>query len=915
MPYFLVQDFKLGLDSRRNELTSPAGSLIKCKNAHISRGGEIEKRNCFEKLCDLSPYLHGFDVSGDGLFVFCDISEWPENSELTYLNSAGVSVIQIAHPRYDEGYASTEWEIDKVMWSTVFDGRLFSIVRFMSTSDNNVKETYCYYDERKEIHLDGAIRYYKPTIVSDIYAGLAGYGILNSSEVTTASVANELLERIKKDPNFSNSTLGTNANEIIIEGPSEKEFIVEANRLSDSINFTTCTQTSISKVNTREAVTASPVVKATAAFAIAGGSEGKAHFATYARNFESNLFLMKVTQINVDGVDIAAVNLNDPITYLDNDDTTLWHGEIMAGALANFVNANSGISGYTAVAKHSIDYQAWNGTGFTYFDMYSSSVNPTTFNGLEVWIELDNTFAEINLIGAYHRTASAFVDATTAVVSTISKIGAVATNSEGTLKMAKFGLTPTFSGGIDNSISSIMVDGQEILGGTVSWSSSNGGTMVAIADAINAYQSDYTAVVSENKVQITHNAGGSACNGKQLGITTNGNVVVNNLRNFSGGEDSLGALSQKTKITIGSSATELVGRGTRFEINTKIKDDVLYTTHCASDITGTSPVYASVYKSKMHLVAGATVFFSVLNEPMSWDPQRTGAGFVNFSNNFSSKYDVVTITPYRSSLAVFAPMNIQIWMWDPNPELNSQMQVLSNTGAVSVGSVVELGDIDVFYVSSSGIRSLKARDNTDSAQSSDTGTQIDTLIQAEIKDAGTDLNISSVIEPNSGRYMMAINDKIYVLSQFIGSQIQAWSTYEPGLGDIEKLSSSNNELYLKTGGSLYKLSKENYTSVDDQNQSEVIMPYLDGQKPAHTKTFSGIDATISGTWQVYAGTNTSNILAKELIATISSPTFQLGRIPMVGIGTHMGVSMISPASNYPSTIGNLMIHYKLDKAD
>lgn len=93
------------------------------------------------------------------------------------------------------------------------------------------------------------------------------------------------------------------------------------------------------------------------------------------------------------------------------------------------------------------------------------------------------------------------------------------------------------------------------------------------------------------------------------------------------------------------------------------------------------------------------------------------------------------------------------------------------------------------------------------------------------------------------------------------------------------------------------------------------MPYLDGEKPAHTKTFTGIDATISGSWQVWAGSNTSNTQARDLIATITNPTFQIGRIPMVGIGTHMGVTMISTSANEPATIANLMIHYRLDKAD
>ena len=915
MPYFLVQDFKLGLDSRRNELTSPAGSLMKCKNAHISRGGEVEKRNCFEKITDIPGYLHGFDVTGDGLYVFADRVGQSDGSTWNSIKAAGIDVLIVEHPR------GSGWTINQVMWSTIFDGKLFSIVRFVSDNDANQFETYCYYDERKEFvatfSSGPSVLCYKPTIVTDTFYGLAGYGILNPNLITTASFASELLTSIKRDPDFINSTVGTGSksNEITIVGLDEKEFVLEASRLSDSKNYLTCTPTVVTKEEVQAAVVGTPVGKATAAFAVASGSEGRATFGTSARVYPGNVFLMKITQLLVDGDDIAYVNLNDPITYVDNDQTHLYGSEVMAGAIANHINANTSTSGYTATFGHDGDWYGWNGTGFVSLYITGPAVNPTDYNGKEVWVELDNTFAEIYAIGSYHRSYSAFVNASTAVVSTVSKPGAIATNPEGTLKLVRFGLYPTFSGGIDNSISSIIVDSTEILGSRVSWTSSNSGTMVSISDRINNFQNQYDSKIENSVIIITHKAGGSSTNGKFLGITKNGNVVVNNLRHFSGGSESSGQRPQKNKITIGTSNTELVGRGTRVEINTKYDSDAIYKSHAASDITGIIPTFTSVYKSKVHLVAGQTVFFSALNEPMSWDPQKAGAGFVNFSNNFSSKYDIVSLSPYRASLSIFAPSNIQIWGWDPNPELNAQSQVLSNTGALTVGSVVELGDIDVFYVSSSGIRSLKSRDNTDSATSLDVGTQIDTLIQKEIKDAGLGLNISSVIEPNSGRYMMSINNKIYVLSQFTGSQIQSWSTYEPNLGNIEKLVSSNSELYMRLAGSVFKLSKENYTNSYDANISEVVMPYLDGQKPAHTKTFTGIDSTIEGTWQVYAGTNTSNTSAIELVATISSPTFQLGRIAMVGIGTHMGVTMVSPPSNSPSTIGNLMIHYRLDKAD
>lgn len=910
MPYLLVQDFKLGLDSRRNELTSPAGSLMLCSNAHISRGGEVEKRHCFEKIADFGSKFKGLEVTSQGLFVFVLSSEVTEQ-EASSLLSSGINLQVIKHP-YDEN--GTYWEIDKIVWSTVYDGKIFSIIRFKHKQDAQSKETYCYYDEQNQTHLLGATKIYRPTVVKDTYKGMVGNGSLATTK-TAAQVASELFSFLIQDSRFSSSTLGTggNANKITVIGQNEKSFDIEARRMSNLAQYPNATSTSVTLAKTQDSVVGSPAIGAFTEFSVTGGSSGNAVAVGFGRPYYYMIAPMKVSQVMVNDTDIAYVPVNSFITINDNDLAYLSGTEIMCGAIAKFINANTPATSYKAEVPHDGDWYGWNGAGFMHLRIISPAVNSADYNGDEVWFELDNTIAECLGFAYSHRGGGSFLLGSTIMVSNKSKTGAIATNSEGTFKLMR--LTNNFSGGSRNSISSIKIDNQEILGEEKFWLTSNGQLMSDIIDQINSYQNAYDAELIGGKINIKHVLGGANENGKQVEIVKNGTVTTSTYSVMSGGVSSDGALPQINTITIGSSATELVGKGTRFEINTKYADDQNYKTHCASDITGIVPTFALAYKSKMHLTAGPSVFFSALNNPLSWDPQEAGAGYVNFSENFSTRYDVVSIAPYKSQLAVFGQNNTQIWGWDPNPELNSQQQVLANTGAIGAGSIAQLGDIDVFYVSASGIRSLRSRDATDSAMSSDVGTQIDTLMEEEIALAGPEYNISSVIEPNSGRYMMSINDKIYVLSQFTGSQIQAWSTYEPLLGNIDRMVNSNTDVFIRCGNSIYKLSRVNYVSADDYNVARVTMPYLDGEKPAHSKTFTGIDAAISGSWQVWAGTNTSNTAAKELIATISAPTFQVGRIQMVGLGTHIGSTMISTSSNEPATIANLMIHYRLDKAD
>ena len=47
MSYFIVADFKGGLNTTKLPVTAAPGTLRTLSNAHITRGGEIEKRRAF----------------------------------------------------------------------------------------------------------------------------------------------------------------------------------------------------------------------------------------------------------------------------------------------------------------------------------------------------------------------------------------------------------------------------------------------------------------------------------------------------------------------------------------------------------------------------------------------------------------------------------------------------------------------------------------------------------------------------------------------------------------------------------------------------------------------------------------------------------------------------------------------------
>jgi hypothetical protein len=70
MPYFTITDFAAGLDLRRSSLTAPAGTLRSMINAHITPGGEVEKRMAFVPFWTVDPATKGLIEVNQKLYTF-----------------------------------------------------------------------------------------------------------------------------------------------------------------------------------------------------------------------------------------------------------------------------------------------------------------------------------------------------------------------------------------------------------------------------------------------------------------------------------------------------------------------------------------------------------------------------------------------------------------------------------------------------------------------------------------------------------------------------------------------------------------------------------------------------------------------------------------------------------------------------
>lgn len=436
------------------------------------------------------------------------------------------------------------------------------------------------------------------------------------------------------------------------------------------------------------------------------------------------------------------------------------------------------------------------------------------------------------------------------------------------------GSVSALAGGVDNAITSITVDGVNIIGSQINHTGSNTTTAAAVAAAINEFTSapEYRALAVGNKVNVMIQAAGAANNGKSMVINTTGNVTT-------------------------SVSTVALAGGAN-----------LVTTPAGSE-TYLPGEYSKPAKSKMYTTASSLLHFSGIEAPLEANEAAKEAGFINLASNAEGSERLTSIANYQQNLAIFSERTVQVWYVDVTVGGNQQLQVLNNTGAIAPRSVQEIGDSDVFYLSESGIRSLRARNVSNAAFATDIGNPIDTLVLEDINTDRLSVRESrAVLEPRDGRYILAVGSKCYVFSYFPASQVSAWSLYEPGFS-VTDWGIIGRKLYCRSSdGKLYLLGGANGTTYDD-TQVVAYVPYVNGSKPATKKTFTGMDVACEGLWKVEIATNPNDLTALETVAYIEETTYGKGNVSFVAQATHLASKLTSQNTGY-AKLGSMAFHFE-----
>lgn len=492
-------------------------------------------------------------------------------------------------------------------------------------------------------------------------------------------------------------------------------------------------------------------------------------------------------------------------------------------------------------------------------------------------------------------------DQSITLLETVANVSAVAE----VLATTSFAVTGgTASAGV-NKVSSITVDGVDVLGAAVDWVTSNSQTATNIAAQINTYTSspNYSASANGNVVTISAAAGtGALPNGFVCAVNKAGDVTTTTPANLSGGVTAVAAVARVVTATIGGT----------FEAADSFTITINGLDYIVSGAAAGTGRTARTLKNNLYSTTQSLMYRCAEGNPNQWG-SGTGATFHNIATQAAGSEQLTALGVYQNNMAVFSRKAVQIWFVDPDPSLNRLLQVLNNIGTFAANSIAAVGDSDIFFLAPSGVRSLRARDSSNSASVYDIGTPIDPIVIAAIK-AATEAQRNAaigIIEPIEGRYWLALGNKFYIFTFYPTSKISAWSIYEPGW-NIDAVAVANDRIYVRSGDTIYLYGGDN----DDQYDAievEIVLPYLDAKTPGTKKKWTSLDVACEGTWLVQAGFDASNPDERDDVATVIGDTFDDDRLDMNGEGSHLGFRLVHNKAEYAS-LSKLIAHYDGDEA-
>lgn len=790
---------------RASRVVAELGSAWTIKNAHLTRGGDIQRRKKFVRQNG------SFPDTTDGLFSINETLFTNGYSAAQAGNvPSGVTHLLTQHP-------TPATAISRVLDATGFDGTLYSIIEF---TDGNI------------------YHYYGTTRVTD-------WDTLATTIGSNNAVAAALAAAIDKS-SAVNATASTDTI-TITAAVAGTPFTISQ---STTNNGSTADET-ITLTETQANVVAGSEVVATANITITGGS---------ASSSVNN----SISSITIDGV------------------------EVYGGPAEVLATGSFEITGGT------------NNPGV-------NTVDEVLVNGVDVlgtavdWATSDEATATVVAAQITSNTSSPNYTATAASgVVTITAVAGTGSSPNG------YTVAVTVGGDVTTG-SETAFSGGDYYG--VQWNTSNSQTASDIATQINNYSSspEYTAVAVGPTITISAASGtGSGPNGFAVVVNETGDVTTTADSSMSGGTASSSAVAQVYTAQIGGTFET----ADQFQIT--IDGTEVYTITGGASGTGTSIL---TFKQKLYSTASSNLYFSALNAPTQWI-SGVDYGFINMASQIAGQETLTVAQEYQGLMAIFSENNIRVWSISEDSAANVFLQTLQNTGTVAPKSVVPYGNNDVFYLDTSGIRSIKARDSSNAAYVSDVGTPIDTHIR-DYLDTLTETEIQAtvgIVEPIDGRFWLGIKNRIYVLSYFPAAKISAWSYYEVPF-DVKAFAKVGDRIYVRgtEGGTdyLYLYGGESNTTYPDADEGivSIELPYFSANDPAGKKQLLGFDIIGINSWKVDVLPDPADDTIVESQGIATGVTYGKERFGLTGVTPLFAINLTCSEAG-PATLSALAMHYE-----
>ncbi len=598
---------------------------------------------------------------------------------------------------------------------------------------------------------------------------------------------------------------------------------------------------------------------------------------------------------------ILSVELFDGMLYViaeysNGDVIHFYNGAVVADWLNGIVRSamtdNSGIASHLATLIQADT--AYTTTVLTNVITVTAAVAGTPFTM--------TTLAENVTGGTDNQTAT--------VANTISNVAGV---SE-VLATCTFAVTGgTNSAGV-NKVTSIKINGIEVLSVAVDWVTSNSVTAANVATQINSFAStpEYSATSSGQNVTISAAAGsGATPNGFTVAIDPDGNVtvdagaagaVVN--KTMGGGVTAVSGQAQRNTITIGGT----------FEVGDRFTVIIDGKRFGADGNPRNKGRFAHTQENKVWSPVGSLVNFSGVALPAGWNSvDDAGAGRINAATHAAGSAEVTGLENYQGKMAIFSESTVQIWTVDEDDALNAISQTLKNTGTKSPSSVIAFSDSDVFYLDNRGIRSLRARDSSNAAMVAGVGALIDTYV-VEYLQTLTDAQIEAAvaaIDPEDGRFWLAVGTKVFVFSYFPETKISGWTWYEPGF-QITEFAIYQKRLYARSGNTVYLYGGDNNATYDaatvDQGKVTVWIPFLSASKDGTYKGLLGADIAALNTWDMVILTDPNNTDRETDIGVMPGVTYGLDDVGVVASVCHFSPKLTCQKDG-PAVLSKVTIYF------